>query len=63
MRHTWKLLAITLLGTAAANQLPLATAQQPSEALVLPQEPISEPSVFKTPTCPRRPSRVPSSVR
>ncbi len=60
MRHTWKLLAITLLGTAAANQLPLATAQAPSEALVLPQEPISEPSVFKASEAPS--SAIPSPV-
>lgn len=52
MRHTWKLLAITLLGVAATNQQSNVTAQQPSEALVLPQEPISEPSVFKLPDAP-----------
>jgi antitoxin component YwqK of YwqJK toxin-antitoxin module len=67
MRHTWKLLAITLLGVAATNQLtnvtaqqPFETAQQPSEALVLPQEPISEPSVFKIPEAPI--TAIPSAV-
>ena len=60
MRNTWKLLAISLLGTAVAHQLPSVTAQQPSEALVLPQEPISEPSVFKTSPTPA--SAIPSAV-
>lgn len=60
MRHTWKLLAITLLGTAGSNQLTSITAQQPNEALVLPQEPISEPSVFKIPEVPTTP--IPSAV-
>jgi antitoxin component YwqK of YwqJK toxin-antitoxin module len=61
MRHTWKLLAITLLGTATANHLNVVSAQQPSEALVLPQEPISEPSVFKLPGTPST-AMIPSAV-